>query len=227
MPPPVADYAETIVSAMTSTCEELGMDLPRLHIEPGRSIVGPAGVALYSVGAIKDIPGVRKYVSVDGGMGDNIRPALYQASYEVVAAGKADREPVDAVTIAGKFCESGDILATDVMLPELEAGDLLAIPGVRRLQPRHGQQLQPQSQAAHGPGQRRPEPPHPPPGKLPGLDEHGRGVRLGTAAETHGPATHKGGKSWLQQRKKWPGSFKSNPTIAPLTRSYASLRLLA
>ena len=127
-PPSVAEYAETIVSAMTSTCEELGMELPRLHIEPGRSIIGPAGVALYSVGAIKDIPGVRKYVSVDGGMGDNIRPALYQASYEVVAAGKADREPVDAVTIAGKFCESGDILATDVMLPEIAAGDLLAIP---------------------------------------------------------------------------------------------------
>jgi len=125
-PPSVAEYAETIVSAMTSTCEELGMELPRLHIEPGRSIIGPAGVALYSVGAIKDIPGVRKYVSVDGGMGDNIRPALYQASYEVVAAGKADRKPVDAVTIAGKFCESGDILATDVMLPELaEHGQLI------------------------------------------------------------------------------------------------------
>ncbi len=127
-PPSIAEYAEAIVGTMTSTCEELGMAPPRLLIEPGRSIIGPAGVALYRVGAIKDIPGVRKYVSVDGGMGDNIRPALYQASYEVVAAGKADREPVDTVTIAGKYCESGDILAADIMLPEIAAGDVLAIP---------------------------------------------------------------------------------------------------
>ena len=127
-PPSIAEYAETIVGTMTSTCEELGMALPRLLIEPGRSIVGPAGVALYRVGSIKDIPGVRKYVSVDGGMGDNIRPALYQASYEVVAAGKADQEPVEMVTIAGKYCESGDILATDILLPEMTAGDILAIP---------------------------------------------------------------------------------------------------
>ena len=127
-PPSIAEYAETIVGTMTSTCEELGMALPRLLIEPGRSIIGPAGVALYRVGAIKDIPGVRKYVSVDGGMGDNIRPALYQASYEVVAAGKAEQEPVETVTIAGKYCESGDILATDIMLPDTVAGDILAIP---------------------------------------------------------------------------------------------------
>ena len=88
---------------------------------------------MYRVGAIKEIPGVRKYVSVDGGMGDNIRPALYQASYEVVAAGKADQEPVEKVTIAGKYCESGDILASDVMLPEMVAGDILAIPAAGRI----------------------------------------------------------------------------------------------
>lgn len=127
-PPTIAEYAETIVETMISTCCELGMAPPRLIIEPGRSILGPAGVALYRVGAIKDIPGVRKYVSVDGGMGDNIRPALYQASYEVVAAGKADREPVEMVTIAGKYCESGDILASNIVLPKLAAGDILAIP---------------------------------------------------------------------------------------------------
>ena len=127
-PPTIAEYAEIIVDTMTSTCEELGMATPRLLIEPGRAIVGPAGVAIYRVGAVKDIPGVRKYVSVDGGMGDNIRPALYQASYEVVAAGKADQEPVDKVTIAGKYCESGDILASNVLLPEMAAGDILAIP---------------------------------------------------------------------------------------------------
>ena len=127
-PPQIAEYAETIVSTMIATCAELGMATPRLIVEPGRSIVGPAGVALYRVGAIKDIPGVRKYVSVDGGMGDNIRPALYQATYEVVAANKADREPVEKVTIAGKYCESGDLLASDVMVPELVPGDLIAIP---------------------------------------------------------------------------------------------------
>ena len=127
-PPAIGDYAETIVTTMTSTCDELGMAQPRLIIEPGRSIIGPAGVALYRIGAIKDIPGVRKYVSVDGGMGDNIRPALYQAVYEVVAAGKMDQQPSEKVTIAGKYCESGDLLASDIMLPEVEAGDVLAIP---------------------------------------------------------------------------------------------------
>lgn len=127
-PPDIGEYAETIVSTMNSTCQDLDMAVPQLIIEPGRSIIGPAGVALYRVGVIKDIPGVRKYVSVDGGMGDNIRPALYQAEYEVVAANKADWEPEEKVTIAGKYCESGDLLASDVMLPKLESGDLIAIP---------------------------------------------------------------------------------------------------
>ena len=127
-PPSVAEYAETICSAMTATCEELSMELPTLVVEPGRSIIGPSGVAIYRVGAIKDIPGVRKFVSVDGGMGDNIRPALYQAEYEVLVANKADRDASEKVTIAGKYCESGDLLASDVMLPQMESGDLLAIP---------------------------------------------------------------------------------------------------
>ena len=81
------------------------------------------------------MPGVRKFVSVDGGMGDNIRPALYQAEYEVLAANKADREPVEKVTIAGKYCESGDLLASDIMLPEMESGDLIAIPAVGAYSP--------------------------------------------------------------------------------------------
>ena len=127
-PPTIADYAETIVSTLRATCAELGMNIPTLLIEPGRAIIGPAGVALYRVGAIKDIPGVRKYVSVDGGMGDNIRPALYQAAYEVVSAGKLNRTDLEQVTIAGKYCESGDVLAYDVMLPSVEPGDLIAIP---------------------------------------------------------------------------------------------------
>ena len=127
-PPSVAAYAETIVATLRATCAELGMNIPTLLIEPGRAIIGPAGVALYRVGAIKDIPGVRKYVSVDGGMGDNIRPALYQARYEVVSAGKLNRSDFEQVTIAGKYCESGDVLAYDAMLPSVEPGDLIAIP---------------------------------------------------------------------------------------------------
>jgi diaminopimelate decarboxylase len=127
-PPSIAEYAETIVSALKSACHKAGLALPELLIEPGRSIIGPAGVTLYRVGAIKDIPGVRQYVSVDGGMGDNIRPALYQATYEVISAGKANREPAQEVTIAGKYCESGDVLASDIMIPEAEPGDIIAIP---------------------------------------------------------------------------------------------------
>ncbi len=127
-PPEIGDYAEAIVSTMNAACADVNMPTPRMIIEPGRSIIGPAGVALYRVGAIKDIPGVRRYVSIDGGMGDNIRPALYQARYEVIAAGKAEQEPNQKVTIAGKYCESGDVLASDIMLPELKPDDVIAIP---------------------------------------------------------------------------------------------------
>jgi len=127
-PPEVSEYAEAITSTLKATSTELDIPLPRLIIEPGRSIIGPSGVALYRIGAIKEIPGIRKYVSVDGGMGDNIRPALYQAAYEVCSAGKMNQEADDLVTIAGKYCESGDILASDVLLPSVTSGDILAIP---------------------------------------------------------------------------------------------------
>ena len=110
-----------------------GLPPPHLAVEPGRSIVGPAGVALYTVGAVKEIPGVRRYVSVDGGMADNIRPALYGAAYTAALAdrfGPAAGSPAAAerVTIAGKYCESGDVLIRDIALPPLQPGDLLAIP---------------------------------------------------------------------------------------------------
>ena len=127
-PPAPDDYAEAIVGTLTATCDELGMEPPALVIEPGRSIIGPAGVALYRIGAIKEIPGVRTYVSVDGGMGDNIRPALYQASYEVLSANRPGADPDATVTIAGKYCESGDVLASDILLPTPAAGDVIAIP---------------------------------------------------------------------------------------------------
>ena len=128
LPPPVSAYAEVITSATKDRCASLGLGEPTLLIEPGRSIVGRAGVALYTVGAVKDIPRVRKYVSLDGGMGDNIRPALYDASYEAVVANRMSDPAVETVTLAGKFCESGDVLIRDIALPELAAGDLVAIP---------------------------------------------------------------------------------------------------
>ena len=128
LPPTIGEYAKTITDSLMSACTKYGLEQPRLIIEPGRSIVGRAGVALYTVGGIKRIPHVRTYVSVDGGMGDNIRPALYEAEYEVMSVDDPFGEPTQTVTIAGKFCESGDVLARDVKLPELNTDDLLALP---------------------------------------------------------------------------------------------------
>jgi diaminopimelate decarboxylase len=126
--PPVSQYAEAIVSALVEKTRQLKLDQPRLVIEPGRSIVAKAGTALYTIGGAKNIPGVRQYVFVDGGMGDNIRPALYDSKYEAAVANKMGKPETDVVTIAGKFCESGDILVKDVRLPKLESGDILAMP---------------------------------------------------------------------------------------------------
>ena len=128
LPPEISEYAEVITSTSIALARELGFGEPRLIVEPGRSIVGRAGVALYTVGGIKDIPTVRKYVSLDGGMGDNIRPALYDSKYEAAVANRMSAPPTDVVTLAGKYCESGDVLARDVELPELETGELLALP---------------------------------------------------------------------------------------------------
>jgi len=128
-PPPISAYADVITSMLTRKCNQLGFDLPKLIIEPGRSIVGRAGVAVYTVGVIKDIPTVRTYVSLDGGMGDNIRPALYGSEYEAVVANKMKVDTDhEVVTLAGKYCESGDILVKDISLPTIETGDIIAIP---------------------------------------------------------------------------------------------------
>ena len=126
--PPISVYAEAITTKVISKCQELKLALPRLVVESGRAVVGQAGVALYKVGVIKDIAGVRCYVSVDGGMADNIRPALYGAKYEAVVANKVGEKEMGKVTIAGKFCESGDILVEDIALPLVSAGDIIAIP---------------------------------------------------------------------------------------------------
>ena len=129
-PAPVDRYVQVICQAVVEECRRHGLALPTLVIEPGRSIVDPAGVALYRVGARKEIPGVRTYISVDGGMADNIRPALYGARYTAVVANKADLPAEEMVTVAGRFCESGDVLIRDIALPRLAAGDLLAVPRV-------------------------------------------------------------------------------------------------
>ena len=103
------------------------MNVPILSIEPGRSIVGNAGLTLYTVGAIKEIPNIRKYVSVDGGMSDNIRPALYSANYESLIANRVFDNSKEIVTVAGKCCESGDVLLNSIEMPRMETGDILAI----------------------------------------------------------------------------------------------------
>ena len=127
-PPEIAEYAEVIAANTTRLCDELGFGAPRLIVEPGRSIVGRAGVALYTVGGIKDIPTVRKYVSLDGGMGDNIRPAIYGSEYEAVLASRMSAPPQEVVTLAGKYCESGDVLVQDIKMPVVKPGDIIAIP---------------------------------------------------------------------------------------------------
>lgn len=122
-----AEYLEALIEEVTAQCKEKGMELPFLLIEPGRSIVGEAGITLYTVGAIKDIPGIKKYVAIDGGMFDNPRYALYESKYTPVLANRADEEATEIVSIAGKCCESGDLIAVNVALPKAKSGDLLAI----------------------------------------------------------------------------------------------------
>lgn len=124
---PYAYFLDPMMARIEEFFKELGIKRPAVVIEPGRSVVAEAGMSLYTIGSIKDIQGVRKYVSVDGGMTDNIRPALYQAVYDGVVANKADAPKDDVVTICGKCCESGDILIRDIAIAKPETGDLFAI----------------------------------------------------------------------------------------------------
>jgi len=121
-------YAETICEQIKEICKSSDLELPKLTIEPGRSIISRAGIAVYRTGVIKEIPGIRTYVSVDGGMGDNIRPAIYDAKYEAALITRMNDEETKIVTISGKYCESGDILVKDYNLPEPHSEELLAIP---------------------------------------------------------------------------------------------------
>ncbi|MEO2207162.1 diaminopimelate decarboxylase [Paenibacillus pabuli] len=123
----VAQYVKAITDAVKNHFAQIGYDVPEIWVEPGRSIVGEAGTTLYTVGTSKDIPGVRKYVAVDGGMTDNPRPALYDSKYEAVLANRANESAQETVSVAGKCCESGDMLIWDLDLPKVQSGDLLAV----------------------------------------------------------------------------------------------------
>ncbi|HOT28869.1 MAG TPA: diaminopimelate decarboxylase [Candidatus Ozemobacteraceae bacterium] len=127
-PPSIEEYVGTLCAAVREKTSELGMPMPRrLWIEPGRSIVAPAGLTLYTVGAVKPIPGIRTYIAVDGSMADHPRTALYGSIYTSVLANKAGRPPAQAYSVAGKACESGDMIIYQAALSEPEPGDLLAV----------------------------------------------------------------------------------------------------
>ncbi|BBW95740.1 diaminopimelate decarboxylase [Geobacillus subterraneus] len=126
-PIPVAMYVDCIVEEAKKQAREYELPLPEIWIEPGRSLVGDAGTTIYTIGSRKDVPNVRTYVAVDGGMSDNIRPALYGAKYEAMLANRMWGERTEVVSIAGKCCESGDMLIWDLALPEAKPGDYLAV----------------------------------------------------------------------------------------------------
>lgn len=127
-PPAMATYAQAILGTLRREADARGFALPRVTIEPGRSIVGRAGVALYTAGARKEVPGIRTFVSVDGGMADNVRPAMYGSRYEALSAERPLARAEETVSLAGKYCESGDILIKDIALPRLRVGEVVAVP---------------------------------------------------------------------------------------------------
>lgn len=127
MPPSTYDIADKIITSLNKNIQKYGIEAPALFIEPGRSIISTAGVTLYTLGSSKQVPHGKKYHAVDGGMADNARPSMYQAEYSAQIANKPDAENSCEVTIAGRFCESGDILIKNIKLPEIEEGDILCV----------------------------------------------------------------------------------------------------
>lgn len=121
------EFVEAIIKTIKNETKKYDFPMPEIDIEPGRSIVGPAGYNLYTVGSQKAVPGLRPYVTVDGGMGDNIRPALYQAEYEAILANDPMKKATESVRLAGKYCESGDILIENAHLPQVKPGDIIAM----------------------------------------------------------------------------------------------------
>lgn len=126
-PSTIEQYGKVIVDGIKEECERHGLPVPKMMVEPGRSMVANAGLTLYTVGTIKEVPEIRTYVAVDGGMTDNIRPALYGAHYECLIANKASEPRSEVVTVAGKHCETGDLIAKDAPLQPVEVGDILCV----------------------------------------------------------------------------------------------------
>ena len=126
-PQPFEVFLERVSAVVKSECEKLGLTQPFMYIEPGRSIAAPAGLTLYTVGARKEIPNIRTYISVDGGMADSPRYILYKSEYEAIVANKANEERTEKVTIAGKCCESGDLIGENMSLQHAESGDIIAV----------------------------------------------------------------------------------------------------
>lgn len=120
-------YLRALIKTIKTKCAEYALPLPKLYIEPGRSIVGEAGITLYTVGNIKEIPAVKKYLAIDGGMFENPRYALYGSKYSAILANRAGDKPSELVSLAGKCCESGDIVGANINLPKANTGDLLAV----------------------------------------------------------------------------------------------------
>ncbi len=126
-PPSIDAWVAAVAGAVAAACRQRGLELPRLLCEPGRSLVATAGVTLYAIGSRKQIPGIRTYLSVDGGMSDNPRPITYQSQYTALLADRPGADASESVTVAGKHCESGDVLLKDVALPPATSGDILAV----------------------------------------------------------------------------------------------------
>lgn len=126
-PPDVFEIADVVIHSIEKNCAKFAITEPVLYIEPGRSLVATAGFTLYTVGSSKNIEGIRKYIAVDGGMADNPRPSMYQAEYSAEIVNKKEKELPQKVTVAGKFCESGDILIKDIELNSPAAGDILCV----------------------------------------------------------------------------------------------------
>ena len=126
-PPSINEVADVIIDSLEKHTEIYGTEPPTLFLEPGRSIICTSGVTLYTIGSMKQVPNMTKYVTVDGGMADNPRPSMYQAEYVADVANDAEGREKEKVTIAGRFCESGDILIKDITLPKLETGDTLCV----------------------------------------------------------------------------------------------------
>jgi diaminopimelate decarboxylase len=127
-PPSIDTWVKAVCEGVTAACKHAGIALPKLLCEPGRSLIGSACVTAYTVGGSKTVPGIRTYITVDGGMSDNPRPITYQSRYGAVIANRMTAKPDQLVTVAGKHCESGDILIRDLQLPETQPGDILVVP---------------------------------------------------------------------------------------------------